>query len=80
MDDQYTEWEKDVKFETDSDAFGKLTFDRAYTAPASADTEAAAAGTESAGTESYGTEAGAVQGTEAENGQTETAASEAAGN
>ena len=80
VDDQYTEWEKDVKFETDSDAFGKLTFDRAYTAPASADTEAAAAGTESAGTESYGTEAGAVQGTEAENGQTETAAVEAAGN
>lgn len=56
VDDQYTEWEKDVKFETDEDAFGELKFDRAYTAPQTdAPAETESAGTESAETESAGT-------------------------
>ena len=61
VDDQYTEWEKDVTFTTDDDAYGELTFDRSYTAPETTATEAAsgteAGGTEAGGTERYGTEA-----------------------
>lgn len=54
---QYTDWEKDAKFETDEEAYAELKFDRAYVAPpapqteaeeAFAETEAAAAETEAA--------------------------------
>lgn len=40
VDDQYTEWEKDVTFTTDEEAFGKLEYDRSYSAPETSATEA----------------------------------------
>lgn len=48
IDDKYTEWEKDAKFETNDEAFGELKFDRAYVAP---EDDSAQETTEAAGTE-----------------------------
>jgi len=46
VDAQYTDWEKDAKFETNEEAYAELTFDRVYVAPPAPETEAAAAETE----------------------------------
>lgn len=72
IDDQYTEWEKDVTFETDADAFAALEYDRVYNAPETTATETAVTEADLAS----GTEAGALiaeteqePGTEAESSE-----------
>lgn len=68
IDDQYTDWEKDVTFDTDAEAYDKLAFDRVYTAPETtgpADTEAATEAAGPTGTEAD-TEIGIEDATELE--------------
>lgn len=65
VDDQYEEWEKDVKFTTDDEAFAKLTFDRSYTAPETTATEASSTEADTELTMDVTTEIGTEAETEA---------------
>lgn len=90
IDDQYTEWEKDVTFEVDSEAFAALEYDRIYNAPETSATETdasaqtgseGAASTERETEASTESEAALSAGSEstAEGVSTEAAGTEAAG-